>query len=125
MSPTHKKKMALPRSQKTNRPWDADTQAMMEGIGAQIRAARRHRKMTTTQLGELVGLSGPAISGMERGLYNIDAPRLRQFAQVLGIAFTIAAGGGTNGQAKSTARVDYATPDAVIDEQPFQQPGVT
>lgn len=56
-----------------------------EGIGARIAAARAARRLTGSQLGELVGLRKDQVSKIESGRRRVDVSELPRFASALGV----------------------------------------
>ena len=54
-------------------------------VGARVAAARRRRRLSGTELGELVGLRKDQISKIESGRRRLDVAELPRFAAVLGV----------------------------------------
>lgn len=52
-------------------------------VGAQVRALRRQRSLTQTQLGEVLGLTFQQIQKYERGTNRISASKLAMLAAAL------------------------------------------
>jgi transcriptional regulator with XRE-family HTH domain len=54
-------------------------------VGARVAAARRRRRLSGTELGEMVGLRKDQISKIESGRRRLDVAELPHFAAVLGV----------------------------------------
>lgn len=63
----------------------ASVSAMLDAVGAHVRALRKERGMTLTQLSEAAGLSTGLVSQLERGLGNPSFTALVQVAHALEI----------------------------------------
>lgn len=62
----------------------------MQEIGSALRAARKHRKLTQQQLGELLGMSRATISGIETGrIAEIGIRKVATLCAVLGLELSV------------------------------------
>ena len=64
------------------------TSASVAQDGPAIKAARYARKLTTTQLGDLAGVSSATVSKAEREVYGIHLERLERIAKALEVPVT-------------------------------------
>lgn len=64
----------------------------MQNLGANIRAARKQRKLTQTDLSEMVGMSRATLSGIENGTVSeVGIRKVMALCSVLGLELTVQA----------------------------------
>jgi transcriptional regulator with XRE-family HTH domain len=57
-------------------------------IGSLIRAQRRAKGLTQTDLGNVVGVSFPTLQAYEKGVYRVPGTRLEQIAKALDMSLS-------------------------------------
>lgn len=67
----------------------ADTLNSAEGIGEQLDAARRAKRMTIAQLAEAVGVSEPTIGSLLNGKGNVGVQTLVDVANYIGVQIAL------------------------------------
>ena len=77
-------------------------------VGEKLRKARKAKKMSMKQLGELVNLHESTISRYEKGEINaLDIDKLKEFAQVLGVPAVYLMGYDTPKQSDHSRTKEY------------------
>ena len=70
--------------------FSAEVKANMEALQQSLRALRQERGLTQVQLGDMVGVSQPFISQLERGhIENIEIKTLMRLAAALGASVDV------------------------------------
>ena len=65
-------------------PMGDDGNNLHERIGAQLKKMRRAQKLTQNEVGERLGISGSAVSLIEKGSSHASLDRLEEFARIVG-----------------------------------------
>jgi transcriptional regulator with XRE-family HTH domain len=76
-------------------------QASQDGFADRLRALRRQKNLSQTELGDLVGLHFTHISRYERGLSRPSADTLKRLADALGVSGDYLLEGSTEEAAKA------------------------
>lgn len=62
----------------------------MQNLGANIRAARKQRNLTQTDLSEMLGMSRATLSGIENGtISEVGIRKVMALCSILGLELTI------------------------------------